>query len=731
MSVTDRSALDEFLHSALMREDAFIAEKQHLVVLDTAAFEPKGRKAEYSAAPFTSPAPSVGGGGEQGGGVGGGGAIPIPRRPVWTVGMSGEELGMLERDAFLAWRRGLAVLEEEGDVALTPFEKNVEVWKQLWRVIERCSVVATIVDARNPLLYRSPDLEAYVREMGERGTGGGGGGEGGAGEGGGSGAGGKVNVLVVNKADYLTLEQRRVWVRYFDREGVRAVFWSAVRSAKDEEEKERKEKERATRRRDREARRERGLISSTRRASLQDDDEHDGGDVQEQPAHHMDAALDEQAEEDEDEQEGDVEQDEGECGEEKEQGIEEDQPSASSPSASAPSVHGNSTDILTRDQLLDYFRAAYHSLHPTHSSSSSSSPSSPATSSPSPTSRIQVGFVGFPNVGKSSTINALVLQKRVTVGATPGKTKHFQTLNVADDLTLCDCPGLVMPSFLASRAELVCNGVMPIDQMREYNNYVQPVALMVRRVGAEQLKEQYSLVFPHWTGDDEADDDDTTAGGGSREEEYRKRAVEVLNAHARMRGWMKDHGRPDESRSARILLKDLFLGKLLYCYQPPGMTEEEREEWRRGVVKGRKGERIVGEWKGEGGEEEGEGQGEGDDTAVRLRAERGMREGGKVNVRVMQQMMQDEKDVDELRMGDAAAAGQGGEMSKKAMLRERQREKRRTGKAWKLKKVAVQQGDVQMKMGGLSGIAAGKMGLVQSSPRGTPTAAESRAAGAS
>ena len=34
--------------------------------------------------------------------------------------------------------------------------------------------------------------------------------------------------------------------------------------------------------------------------------------------------------------------------------------------------------------------------------------------------------VGYPNVGKSSTINSLLQYKKVSVSATPGKTKHFQ-----------------------------------------------------------------------------------------------------------------------------------------------------------------------------------------------------------------------------------------------------------------------------------------------------------------
>lgn len=49
----------------------------------------------------------------------------------------------------------------------------------------------------------------------------------------------KVNMLLLNKADLLTREQRRVWARYFQKEGIRAVFWSALAEAQrlDAEEK--------------------------------------------------------------------------------------------------------------------------------------------------------------------------------------------------------------------------------------------------------------------------------------------------------------------------------------------------------------------------------------------------------------------------------------------------------------------------------------------------------------
>ena len=47
------------------------------------------------------------------------------------------------------------------------------------------------------------------------------------------------------------------------------------------------------------------------------------------------------------------------------------------------------------------------------------------------------------------------LLQKVRVSETPGKTKHFQTLPLTEDITLCDCPGLVMPSVANSKAGMV------------------------------------------------------------------------------------------------------------------------------------------------------------------------------------------------------------------------------------------------------------------------------------
>jgi large subunit GTPase 1 len=88
-------------------------------------------------------------------------------------------------------------LQDRDKFLLTPFERNLEVWRQLWRVIERAHLVVQIVDARNPLRFRCEDLEAYVKDI-----------EGAEGEKGSGQSGIRENLLLINKADLLTVKQR-------------------------------------------------------------------------------------------------------------------------------------------------------------------------------------------------------------------------------------------------------------------------------------------------------------------------------------------------------------------------------------------------------------------------------------------------------------------------------------------------------------------------------------------
>ena len=167
--------------------------------------------------------------------------------------------------------------------------------------------------------------------------------------------------------------------------------------------------------------------------------------------------------------------------------------------------------------------------------------------------KTQIGLVGYPNVGKSSTINALIGAKKVSVSSTPGKTKHFQTIHLSDKVLLCDCPGLVFPNFATTKAELVCCGILPIDQLREFTG---PAGLVAKRIPQPFLEALYGMkihVRPLEEG-----------GTGI------PTAEEMLSAYARARGFTRTgQGQPDESRAARYILKDYVNGKLLFCQPPP------------------------------------------------------------------------------------------------------------------------------------------------------------------
>lgn len=71
--------------------------------------------------------------------------VKIPRRPPWTSDETPEELDKREKAAFVNWRRSLARLNEKyPSMSLTPFEKNLEVWRQLWRVLERSQILVQV-----------------------------------------------------------------------------------------------------------------------------------------------------------------------------------------------------------------------------------------------------------------------------------------------------------------------------------------------------------------------------------------------------------------------------------------------------------------------------------------------------------------------------------------------------------------------------------------------------------
>uniref|UniRef100_A0A671S2Z9 Large subunit GTPase 1 homolog n=1 Tax=Sinocyclocheilus anshuiensis TaxID=1608454 RepID=A0A671S2Z9_9TELE len=475
-SVTEQSSLDDFLATAELAGTEFVAEKLNI------KFVPAEARTGLLSAEESTRLKKLHEDNKQ--------FLRIPRRPSWDESTSPEVLQQNERDSFLTWRRELARLEEEQKLILTPFERNLDFWRQLWRVIERSDVVVQIVDARKPLLFRCPDLEKYVKEVSVH----------------------KVNMLLLNKADLLTREQRRAWARYFQKEGIRAVFWSALAEA------QRLEAE------------EKVIYGCTKSYFNWSNDE--ATDLHEEHSTSTNEEKDESVQDEEEEsKEARVCVDETEWQTCSEESGDEDH-AEEKPESTAVSSFYNSSRLLRRNELLEIFKSVHSGLA-------------------CKDGQITVGLVGYPNVGKSSTINTILRNKKVSVSATPGHTKHFQTLFVDPGLCLCDCPGLVMPSFVSTKAEMICSGILPIDQMRDH----------VPTIPQTVLEGTYGINIIRPREDEDPD----------RPPTYE----ELLMAYGYMRGFMTAHGQPDQSRSARYILKDYVSGKLLYCHPPPHINPQD------------------------------------------------------------------------------------------------------------------------------------------------------------
>lgn len=488
-SVTEQSSMDDFLATAELAGTEFVAEKLNI------KFVPAEARAGLLTAEERSRLAKLHEENRH--------FLRIPRRPHWDESTSPDALQLAEKDSFLEWRRELAQLEEEQKLILTPFERNLEFWRQLWRVIERSDVIVQIVDARNPLLFRCPDLELYVKEVSEH----------------------KVNMLLVNKADLLTREQRRAWARHFQKEGLRAVFWSALAESNrlDAEEKGMEVDDPESRESDPE---DEGQPDN-------EDFSQKGADVEEEVKTEEEEDGGSGTEDDQQEKITVEEEDWHTCSED--EGEEEERTASSSSQAS----FRNSSRLLHKDELLDLFKSAHNGPR-------------------CKDGQLTVGLVGYPNVGKSSTINTIFRNKKVSVSATPGHTKHFQTLYVEPGLCLCDCPGLVMPSFVSTKAEMICSGILPIDQMRDH---VPPVSHICQMIPRHVLEGTYGINIIRPREDEDPDRHPTSE--------------ELLMAYGYMRGFMTSHGQPDQSRSARYILKDYVSGKLLYCHPPPHINAED------------------------------------------------------------------------------------------------------------------------------------------------------------
>ncbi|CAL4914407.1 unnamed protein product [Urochloa decumbens] len=110
---------------------------------------------------------------------------------------------------------------------------------------------------------------------------------------------------------------------------------------------------------------------------------------------------------------------------------------------------------------------------------------------------ISVGFVGYPNVGKSSVINTLRSKSVCKVAPIPGETKVWQYITLTKKIFLIDCPGVVYQNN-DSETDIVLKGVVRVTNLADAAEHIGEV---LRRVKKEHLQRAYKI--QDWTDDND------------------------------------------------------------------------------------------------------------------------------------------------------------------------------------------------------------------------------------
>ncbi|TNY19065.1 hypothetical protein DMC30DRAFT_424476 [Rhodotorula diobovata] len=494
--------------------------------------------------------------------------LTCPKRPKWSYNQTKREVEKNEEGIFRTWlasmddilaRAAAPPLHEDGTIAGLPgsptfFERNLNVWRQLWRTTEVSDILLVLIDVRFPLLHYPPSLRSYLRTLKPH---------------------PKPVILVLTKTDLVPASVAEAWRAYFEEmegeQGARVVLMESYR------EEQRREDTQGTQPRfvpSAPPPLRTSLLSALRsaHAALLTPPEvvasspermkrwrarcrrevdwegvvREGGETGVRAGRARgDAGEGTQRRrrgKGKGGKGGEVQQEEE---EQEEAGEEGEGHSAGAAEEGAGGFDDDEYPFLT------------------------------------------VGLIGQPNVGKSSLLNALLGRKVVRASRTPGKTKTLQTIYWNATLRLCDCPGLVCPSSAGFERQ-VLGGVLPIQNVEAVLHLVgQRLPLEkvlrlrhedeVREEGRDEDEDEFSLDSP---------EERRRERERRREEMSRWTTDELLAAYAVQQGFVTAKvGRPDIYRAGAHILRLLHASAIPWAFHPPGPPPCDKEGvWLRGFV---------------------------------------------------------------------------------------------------------------------------------------------------
>ncbi|KAF2769959.1 NGP1NT-domain-containing protein [Teratosphaeria nubilosa] len=183
--------------------------------------------------------------------------------------------------------------------------------------------------------------------------------------------------------------------------------------------------------------------------------------------------------------------------------------------------------------------------------------------------QISVGFIGYPNTGKSSIINTLRKKKVCTTAPIPGETKVWQYITLMKRIYLIDCPGIVPPSLTDTPEDILLRGVVRVENVENPAQYIPAVLARCKRHHIERTYD----VKP-WNKEAEGEGDNV--GTPTTDKHKTQEAIRFLDALARKGGRLIKGGEADMDGVAKMVLNDFLRGKIPWFTPPPAQEGEAK-----------------------------------------------------------------------------------------------------------------------------------------------------------
>ncbi|KAI8096430.1 NUC091 domain-containing protein [Halteromyces radiatus] len=164
--------------------------------------------------------------------------------------------------------------------------------------------------------------------------------------------------------------------------------------------------------------------------------------------------------------------------------------------------------------------------------------------------QISVGFIGYPNTGKSSIINTLKAKKVCSVAPIAGETKVWQYITLMKRIYLIDCPGVVPPNVEDDEVDIILKGSVRVENIPNPDDTIPTI---LQRVRHEYIKRTYGI--RDW-----------------------KDPIDFLEQLGRKTGKLLKRGEPDIHNVAVMVLNDWLRGRIPYYVAPPEAVAPKTEE---------------------------------------------------------------------------------------------------------------------------------------------------------